>query len=61
VVDEESLSKIAGSTVHYSTELIRQAFVVEDNPKAEKGCSCGVSFHSKDDAVLKELMDLKKR
>ena len=47
LVDPESLELINGSRVHYSEQLIRSAFAIQENPLAEKGCGCGVSFHLK--------------
>ncbi|XP_055348464.1 iron-sulfur cluster assembly 2 homolog, mitochondrial-like [Paramacrobiotus metropolitanus] len=47
VVDEVSLDYLKGSTVEFSEELIRSAFRVVSNPKAEHGCSCGSSFSVK--------------
>lgn len=47
VVDEVSLDLLGGSTVDYVVELVRSSFVVSDNPNAESGCGCGVSFAAK--------------
>ena len=44
VVDEMSLDILKGSSIDYSEEIIRSSFRVVDNPEAEMGCSCGVSF-----------------
>lgn len=47
VSDIESVKILNGSTVEYHVDLIRAGFRVIDIPKAEKGCSCGVSFSVK--------------
>ena len=47
LVDEVSLGVLKGSKLDYQQEMIRSAFVVVDNPQAELGCSCGVSFSLK--------------
>eukprot|EP00051_Salpingoeca_urceolata_P004925 m.68913 g.68913 ORF g.68913 m.68913 type:complete len:225 (+) comp13937_c0_seq3:872-1546(+) len=48
VVDETSLDMIKGSRIDFTKELIRSAFSVVDNPHAEFGCGCGVSFSPKE-------------
>jgi len=56
VVDPDSLDMIKGSKVHYSEQLIRSDFAIQDNPAAEKGCGCGTSFHLKE-ADLKKAFN----
>ena len=48
VSDEMTLEMINGSTIEYKEEMIRSSFEVVDNPMADNGCSCGVSFTPKD-------------
>lgn len=44
VIDPASCRILDGSTIDYSQELIRQSFIVLDNPQAEMTCGCGISF-----------------
>ena len=46
--DMMTLEMINGSTIEYVEEMIRSAFEVTENPMADGGCSCGVSFTPKD-------------
>ena len=48
VSDEMTLEMINGSKVEYKEEMIRSAFEITENPMADGGCSCGVSFTPKD-------------
>ena len=48
VSDEMTLEMINGSKIEYKEEMIRSAFEVTENPMADGGCSCGVSFTPKD-------------
>ena len=48
VVDEISLDYIKGSRVDFVDELIRNSFVVLDNPNSESSCGCKSSFALKE-------------
>lgn len=50
VVDKESLRHLSGAVIDWKEEMIRRTFVVNENPNADSGCSCGSSFSSKVDA-----------
>jgi len=45
LIDEESLEHLYGSTLHYARDLMRQSFVIVNNPHAENSCGCGTSFN----------------
>jgi len=51
VVDEASLNLIQGSSIDFVQEMIRSAFVVNDNPQSESACGCGSSFAVKNFAA----------
>ncbi|RDD46421.1 Iron-sulfur cluster assembly 2-like protein, mitochondrial [Trichoplax sp. H2] len=48
IVDQMSLDLIKGSIIDFREEMIRSSFHVVGNPRAEMGCSCGVSFSIKE-------------
>lgn len=47
VCDDLSLEFLKGATIDYESDLMRSAFVVQDNPNAETSCGCGSSFQAK--------------
>jgi iron-sulfur cluster assembly accessory protein len=46
-IDKDSMQYLEGATIDFQSELIRSAFHLLKNPKAESGCSCGASFSLK--------------
>jgi iron-sulfur cluster assembly accessory protein len=54
LVDPISWDFVTGSTVDYSTEMMRSAFVVATNPNAASKCSCGSSFDAKKNTGAKK-------
>ena len=47
VVDPESMEYVAGATVDWVDSFTKRAFTVKENPRAQSGCGCGVSFDVK--------------
>lgn len=47
LVDNASLPLVAGATLNWSEEMMRQAFSIINNPQSDAGCSCGASFTPK--------------
>ncbi|CAD8070847.1 unnamed protein product [Paramecium primaurelia] len=47
VVDEITLKFVNGCIIDYEDKMIRAAFYVQENPNAEKSCSCKASFAPK--------------
>lgn len=45
VIDESSLRLLSGSQIDYTQELLESDFRVIENPRADSGCGCGVSFN----------------
>lgn len=45
VIDETSLRLLSGSQIDYTEEMIGSDFRVIENPRADSGCGCGVSFN----------------
>ena len=44
VVDADSAKLLRGATLDFADETMRSEFVIKDNPLADSGCGCGVSF-----------------
>ncbi|KAI3425007.1 hypothetical protein D9Q98_008389 [Chlorella vulgaris] len=47
VCDDISLEFLRGSTVDFESDLMRSAFVIQNNPNAASSCGCGSSFVAK--------------
>ncbi|KAL9655774.1 hypothetical protein ABK040_005001 [Willaertia magna] len=47
VIDDLTMSFIKGSTIDFIESMAKTSFVLENNPNAEQGCSCGTSFNVK--------------
>ncbi|KAF8335447.1 uncharacterized protein EI90DRAFT_3048396 [Cantharellus anzutake] len=47
LIDPVSLGLLNGATLDFATELIGSSFRVIDNPLADSGCGCGVSWEAK--------------
>ena len=47
VIDKESATICKGSLIDFTSNLVRRAFIVKDNPNAEMTCGCGGSFAPK--------------
>ncbi|MBK67550.1 MAG: iron-sulfur cluster insertion protein ErpA [Rickettsiales bacterium] len=50
LTDDASLDLLKGSEVDYVNELIGSSFQV-NNPNAQSGCGCGVSFSINEDMI----------
>lgn len=49
VIDKLSIPFLEGAIIDYKESMIKSAFLVIENPKAEMSCSCGTSFSPKPD------------
>ena len=47
LIDPVSLALLNGATLDFATELIGSSFRVIDNPQADGGCGCGVSWEAR--------------
>ena len=47
LIDKLSLPFLEGAIIDYKDTMIRAAFTISENPKAEVSCSCGSSFAPK--------------
>lgn len=52
LIDKISLPFIEGAIIDYKDSMIKSAFLVVENPKAELSCSCGTSFAPKADKMV---------
>lgn len=47
-VGEEEMKLLKGTVLDHTSEMMREAFFVKENPNAEIACSCKTSFSPKD-------------
>ena len=47
LIDKLSLPFLEGAIIDFKETMIRAAFTISENPKAEVSCSCGSSFAPK--------------
>jgi iron-sulfur cluster assembly accessory protein len=47
LIDKLSLPFLEGAIIDFKESMIRSAFTIVENPKAELSCSCGSSFSPK--------------
>jgi len=52
VIDKLSIPYLEGAIIDYKESMIKSAFLVIENPKAEMSCSCGTSFSPKSNKNL---------
>ncbi|KAI1712009.1 iron-sulfur cluster biosynthesis domain-containing protein [Ditylenchus destructor] len=55
VIDRTSLEFIKGSRLDFTTDLMRSAFRITDNPLSTQGCSCGAKIMFRGSANFRRL------
>ena len=55
VIDKISLPFLEGAIIDYKETMMKSAFYIKENPKAEISCSCGTSFSPKFNKIWLEL------